>query len=139
MALCRGGSRIFFRRGCSRRLHYFNANKPHFFLQNTSCIRKPQVISGGGVRTPCTLPLDLPLLCISQIEASTSPRATPRAFDFFENYCSNPPLPRPKCPSKCPTRGSVQVIKCPHPEDISQAHKWQKDGRNAFSCRTRSL
>ena len=29
-----------------------------FFLQNTSCIRKPQVISGGGVRTPCTLPLD---------------------------------------------------------------------------------
>ena len=32
----------------------------HFFLQNTSCIRKPQVIS-GGVRTPCTLPLDPPL------------------------------------------------------------------------------
>ena len=34
-----------------------------FFLQNTSCIRKAQVISGGGegVRTPCTLPLDPPL------------------------------------------------------------------------------
>ena len=32
-----------------------------FFLQSTSCIRKPQVISGGGgVRTPCTLPLDPP-------------------------------------------------------------------------------
>ena len=31
-----------------------------FFWQNTSCIRKPQVIS-GGVRTPCTLPLHLPL------------------------------------------------------------------------------
>ena len=31
-----------------------------FFLHNTSCIRKPQVISGGG-RTPCTLPLDPPL------------------------------------------------------------------------------
>ena len=27
-----------------------------FFLQNTSCTRKPQVISGGGVRTPSTLP-----------------------------------------------------------------------------------
>ena len=27
-----------------------------FLLQNTSCIRKPQVISGGGVRPhPCTL------------------------------------------------------------------------------------
>ena len=33
-------------------------------VTNTSCIRKPQVISGGGgggVRTPCTLPLDPPL------------------------------------------------------------------------------
>ena len=33
-----------------------------FFWQNTSCIRKPQFISGGGgVRTPCTLLLDPPL------------------------------------------------------------------------------
>ena len=33
-------------------------------LENTSCIRKLQVISGGGgeVRTPCTLPLDPPLV-----------------------------------------------------------------------------
>ena len=31
-----------------------------FFLQNTSCIRKPQVIS-GRMRTPGTLPLDPPL------------------------------------------------------------------------------
>ena len=47
----RGGSRIFFRRGCTRLLLYFNTNKPLsliFFLQNTSCIRKPQVISEGG-------------------------------------------------------------------------------------------
>ena len=57
----------FFRRGCTRLLLYFNTNKPHsfFFSQNNSCIRKPQVISGGrgggGVRTPCTLPLDPPL------------------------------------------------------------------------------
>ena len=35
------------------------------FLQNTSCIRKPQVISSGGVHTPCTLPLDPPLIVIS--------------------------------------------------------------------------
>ena len=60
----RGGSRIFFRRGCTRLLLYFNTNKPHIFWggENTSCIRKPQVISGGGVRTPCTLPLDPPLV-----------------------------------------------------------------------------
>ena len=31
------------------------------FLQNTSCIRKPQVISGEGGRTPCALPLDQPM------------------------------------------------------------------------------
>ena len=46
----RGGSRIFFGRGCTRLLLYFNTNKPHsffFFLQNTRCIRKLQVISGG--------------------------------------------------------------------------------------------
>ena len=58
-----GGSRIFFRRWCTRLLLYFNTNKPHiFFVQNTSCIRKPQVISGGGgLRTPCTFHLDPPL------------------------------------------------------------------------------
>ena len=30
------------------------------------------------------------------------PRATPRAFDFFENYCSNSPLHGPKCRSSAP-------------------------------------
>ena len=50
--------------GCTRLLLYFNTNEPHsfFFLQNISCINKPQVISGRGGRTPCTLPLDPPLL-----------------------------------------------------------------------------
>ena len=58
---------VFFTRGCTRLLLYVNTNKPHsffFFLQNASCIRKLQVISegGGGVRTPCTLLLDPPLV-----------------------------------------------------------------------------
>ena len=50
----KGGSRIFFGRGCTRLLLYFNTNKPHsfFFWQNTSCIRKPQVISGRGGAHP---------------------------------------------------------------------------------------
>ena len=65
LLLNRGGSRIYFRRGCTRLLLYSNTNKPHS-LQNTSCIRKQQVVSGwgGGVRTPYTLPLDPPLLNI---------------------------------------------------------------------------
>ena len=49
--LRRGGSKIFFGRGCTRLFLHFNTNKPHsffFFSQNTSCIGKPQVISGRG-------------------------------------------------------------------------------------------
>ena len=44
-------------------------NHIFFFLQNTSSIRKPQVISGGGgwVRNPCTLPLDPPLYIARQL------------------------------------------------------------------------
>ena len=53
-----GGSRIFFRRGCTRLLLYFNTNKPHsfFFWQNASCIRKPQVIPQGGGAPPAPSP-----------------------------------------------------------------------------------
>ena len=53
-----GGSRIFFRRGCTRLLLYFNTNKPHsFFLQNTRCIRKPAGhLGGGGVAHPLHSP-----------------------------------------------------------------------------------
>ena len=44
---------------------------PIVCLQNTRCIRKPQVISGGGgggggrARIPCTLPLDPPMLRVA--------------------------------------------------------------------------
>ena len=50
LVIIQGRIQDFFRRGCTRSLLYFNTNKPHsyFFLQNTSCIRKPQVISGRG-------------------------------------------------------------------------------------------
>ena len=60
----RGRSRIFFRRGCARLVSCPSSTPVNhvFFLQNTSCIRKPQAISGGGVHTPCTFPLDPPLL-----------------------------------------------------------------------------
>ena len=43
-----------------------------FILQNTSCIRKPQVIGGGGVHTPCTLPLDPPLVGITMINLTNN-------------------------------------------------------------------
>ena len=33
------------------------------------------------------------------------------------------PSTRAKMPVKCPTLGSIPVIKCPHPGDISQAQK----------------
>lgn len=66
----RGGSKILLRRGCtSKELPFLRCLteilQPHFiFYLNTnkpqSCIRKLRVIS-GGLRTPCTLPLDSPL------------------------------------------------------------------------------
>ena len=59
----RGGSRIFFRRGCTRLLRYFNTNKPHsfFFCRIPVVLENRRSSRGGGVRTPCTLPLDPPL------------------------------------------------------------------------------
>ena len=60
-------------------------------------------------------------LCIGQIEASTCPpRATPRGHLTFLKIIVKIP---PKMPFKCPTLGSIQVIKRPHPWDISQAQK----------------
>ena len=59
----RGGSRIFFRRGCTRLLLYFNTNKPHsfFFCGIPVVLENRRSSREGGVRTPCTLPLDPPL------------------------------------------------------------------------------
>ena len=59
----RGGSRIFLGGGalvsCSTSTPI---NHIVFFFAEYQLFRKPQVISGGGVRTPCTLPLDPPLI-----------------------------------------------------------------------------
>ena len=74
-ATVRGGSRIFFRRGYTRLLLYFNTNKQHsfFFLQNTSCIRKPHVIFFGGAGGGWA-PLHPP------------PRSAP---DRYDNFCND--------------------------------------------------
>ena len=59
----RGGSRIFFRRGCTLLFLYFNTNKPHsIFCRIPVALEKTAGHpGGGGARTPCTLPLDPPL------------------------------------------------------------------------------
>ena len=56
-------------------------------LQKTSCIRNPQVISGrgGGMRTPCALPLDPPLLCYLYLMAFWPVRKQYRT----EGFCSH--------------------------------------------------
>ena len=66
------------------------------------------------------------------------PGQPPGHLAFLKIIVQIPPT-RAKMPFKCPTLGSIQVIKYPHPGDISQAQKWQKDGGNAFSCRTKSV
>ena len=59
----KGGSRIFFRRGCSRLLLHFNTNKPHrfffFFCSIPVVLENRRSSGGGGVRTPCT-PISTP-------------------------------------------------------------------------------
>ena len=69
----RGGSRIFFRRGCTRLLLYFNTNKPHssFFFCRIPVVLENRRSSQGGVRTPCTLPLDPPLYLQLDLIASS--------------------------------------------------------------------
>ena len=46
----RGGSRIFFRRGCTRLLLYFNTNKPHsfFFCRVPVVLENCRSSRGGG-------------------------------------------------------------------------------------------
>ena len=44
----RGGSRIFFRRGCTRILLYFNTNKPHSFFCRIPVVLENRRSSQGG-------------------------------------------------------------------------------------------
>ena len=65
VVLRRGGSKIFFRRGCTCLFLHFNTNKPHsffFFRRIPGVLENRRSCRGGGGRPPCTLPLDPPLL-----------------------------------------------------------------------------
>ena len=64
VVLRRGGSKIFFRRGCTRLFLHFNTNKPHsfFFRRIPVVLENRRSSRGGGGHTPCTLSLDPPLL-----------------------------------------------------------------------------
>ena len=55
-------------------------------------------------------PQQFVLVCLtSQIEAPTSPRATPRAFEFLENFLFKFPPPR-----------AEKLFKCHHPRENYQ-------------------
>ena len=99
-----------YQRGCTRLLLCFNTNKPHsfFFLQNASCIRKPQVILGrGGGAHPLHPPsrsapaLSL-LFNIKTISCLTVPRIYPFRLKFRIGllceigYCGTRPAERYK-------------------------------------------
>ena len=61
----RGRSRIVLRRGAPLRNGVTDWWRKQILIQNTSCVRKPQVTSRAGEH-PCTLPLSLPLWVVSQ-------------------------------------------------------------------------
>ena len=100
MLLYRGRSRIFLRRGCTTNLtddvknfkseyeeegfwlgnnnvncwEYISNDRADFAWLWSDCtvlIKKPQVTPEEGVRTPCTLPLDPPLLYIFKLFINT--------------------------------------------------------------------
>ena len=54
----RGGSRTFFRRGCTRLLLHFNTNKPHsfFFLGRIPVVLENRRSSQGGCSPPAPSP-----------------------------------------------------------------------------------
>ena len=56
------------------------------------------------------------------------PPASPRAFDFFENYFSNSPLPGPKCRSNAPHWGPFRWSNAPTPGTF---HRHKNDRRTA--------
>ena len=60
-----GRIQVFFRRGCTCLLLYFNTNKPQFFFRSKPVVLENRRSSQGAVRTPCTLPLDPQLLTSS--------------------------------------------------------------------------
>ena len=82
--------------------------------------------------------------CITAIQFSYSNQSSnppPGIWLFWKlSLKKQPPPPtQAKMLFKGPTVGFIQVIKCPHPRNISQALEWQKDGKNAFSFQTKSL
>ena len=68
-----------------------------------------QIKAGIPFFTPLNSPLNWQLWAMncdvmyrSNRSFNMPPRATPRAFDFFEIFCSNSPLPGPRCRSNAP-------------------------------------
>ena len=76
------------------------------------------------------------IVCFANVSVKSklqhAPPGNPPGIWLFWKLLLKFPPTRVKMPFKCPTLGSIQVIKCPHPGDISQAQKWQKDGGNTF-------
>ena len=52
----RGGSRIFFRRECTRLLLYFNTNKPHSSCRIPVALKTAGNLGGGGCAPPAPSP-----------------------------------------------------------------------------------
>ena len=62
----RGGSRVFFRRGCTCLLLYINTNKPNsfFFCRIPVVLENPGHLRGGGVHPQHPPPRSAPASCI---------------------------------------------------------------------------
>ena len=93
-----------------------------------------QIKAGIPFFTPLNSPLNWQLWAMNceryvsvKSKLQHAPPGNPPGIWLFWNFLLKFPPTRAKMPFKCPTLGSIQVIKCPHPGDILQAQKWQKD------------
>ena len=76
-------------------------------------------------------------LCTSQIEASTCPPpppSTPEHLNFWENFCSNSPLPGPKSCSNENYRITVLTFQT---SLQTTSHILHKSSLNTFKCGTK--
>ena len=74
----------------------------------------------------------------SKLQHAPPPGQPPGHLTFLKIIVQIPPYPGQNA-VQMPHIRVHSGDQMPHPRDISQAQKQQKDGGNAFSCRTKSL
>ena len=88
--VCRGGSRIFFSRGCTRLLLYFNTNKPQFFCRIPVLLENRRSSRGAGCVPLHPPPRSAPGLLQCQKNRSIGHFRVPKNLTFTARLSAKP-------------------------------------------------